>query len=319
LLDTKEEMLLPHLTSSWGNADPTDVLRRRGAVVTLDPSRYLAMPPLYSPFQPMKRSEYSSTPSMAHVAAAALAIVLDLARSVDVGLKAGTTNERVQLQQHVAEEMKAVASSCASVLQLATQEANNDSSSNSNNGTDTTSNHMLAQQHLLDAIPRLSPLINQSSLLAQTPMVTTGTIPHKLANALLPAYFPQCHIVTYLACILPGLCDVLSADNSASSSEGTISMVENVAKSIMNCEKDGNNGNTNESSRLSSWATQVTMEAGIPSMASLAFGTPDLNTLVGSLDSYDALIASLNGGGIASGGGQDHWIMEDVLQRSLNR
>mmetsp|Transcript_12363 Transcript_12363/g.19581 ORF Transcript_12363/g.19581 Transcript_12363/m.19581 type:complete len:159 (+) Transcript_12363:2-478(+) len=158
--------------------------------------------------------------------------------------------------------------------------------------------------------------------------MTAGTIPHKMAHALMPAYFPQCHIVTYLASILPGLCDALAARDTSSSSNGkALSMVESVTNSIINCgedESDDDNANATESPMLlSSWASQVAMEAGIPSMASLAFGTPDLNALVGSLDSYETLVASLNGGGLKSGSGargrDDHWIMEDVLQRSLNR
>jgi hypothetical protein len=56
-------------------------------------------------------------------------------------------------------------------------------------------------------------------------------------------------------------------------------------------------------------------------MASLAFGTPDVNTLVEKLDSYEALMASLSGGSIMYGKAQqdDQWVMEDVLRRSLLR
>ncbi|KAL7540119.1 hypothetical protein ACHAXR_009872 [Thalassiosira sp. AJA248-18] len=309
LLDTKEEMILPHMTTSWNEGN--GICSRRGTVVTLDPSRYLAMPPLYSPFQPVKRSGYSSSPSMAHVAAATLAIVLDVARTVDVSMNAGTTNDSVDVQQqHVVKEMKAMASSCASVLHLAADEARNDSENNNND-----ENTKLAQQHLLDAIPRLSPLMEQCSILSNSPaIITAGTIPQKLANALLPTYFPQYHLATYLACILPGLCDALSTGSTAS--DGKTSMVEEVANSIISCGSV--DGNTTGSS-LSSWASRVTMEAGIPSIASLAYGTPDLSTLVGSLDSYEALVSDLNGG-VATGGGQDdHRFTEDVLQRSLSR
>ena len=68
-------------------------------------------------------------------------------------------------------------------------------------------------------------------------------------------------------------------------------------------------------SSLSSWASRVTMEAGLPSMANLAYGTPDVNTLVGALDSYEALMASVTYGR----GRDDQWLMEDVLKRSLLR
>lgn len=301
LLDTKEEMILPHLTSSWTAASNNS--SRRGTALTLDAAHQLAMPSLYTRFQPMKRSEYSSSPSMAHVAAAVLAILFDAARSLDV---AGMTNDSGDLQLNVQKEMEAVAASCAAVLQLAIEEAK------SNGGDESDTNTKLAQQHLLDAISRLSPLMEQCSLFSNMSVTTTGTIPQKLANALLPAYFPQCHLVTYLACTLPGLCDVLS---TSSSSGGDTSMVEAVANSIIH--QDG----PVSLSSLSSWASHVTMEAGIPSMASLAYGTPDLNTLVGALDSYESLVASINGSGSKSGsGGQDDsWVMEDVLQKCLSR
>jgi len=309
LLDTKEEMLLPHLTSSWSDAIVHDNVscRRTGTVVTLDLSRHLAMPPLYTPFQPLKRSEFLSSPSMAHVAAAALAIVLDVARSVDLGTKAGINNRHVDIQKHVTNEMGSVASACASVLELAALAAK-DGVENSNGNTE------LAQQHhLLDAVPRLSQLVEQSSLLTQTPITIAGTIPQKLANALLPTYFPQCHIITYLACILPGLCDVLS---TSASSDGGVSMVETVARSII----DSGNGNQPvQLSSLSPWASHVTMESGIPSMAGLAYGTPDINTMMGSLDSYETLVASINGSSAIFSGQDDHRITEYVLQRSLNR
>ncbi len=294
LLDTKEEMLLPYLPSPWRNAAPA---RRNGTAVTLDPSLYLALPPLYTSFQPVKRSDYSCTPTMAHVSAAALAIMLDLARSLDMAMKAGTENNAVDLHNRVAKEIKEVTSLFASVLELATYDATNGGGEKSDNHT------TLAQQHLLDAIPRISSVLELSSLLANIPMTTAGTLPQKLSNALLPTYFPQCHLITFLASTLPGLCDVLS-ESLSSGRNG--SMVGVVATSITE-------------SSLSSWASRVTMEAGLPSMASLAYGTPDVNTLVGALDSYEALMASLSGGVTYGRGRDDQWLMEDVLQRSLLR
>ena len=54
-------------------------------------------------------------------------------------------------------------------------------------------------------------------------------------------------------------------------------------------------------------------------MASLAYGTPDLNTLVDSLDLYESMMATNLNRGVADGSGKDeHWVMEDILQRSLN-
>ena len=313
LLDTKEEMLLPHLTPSW--SDPANIPpSRRGTVVTLDPTKYLAMPPLYTPFQPVKRSEYSAKPSMAHVAAASLAIVLDVARSLDVAMKevGETTNNEysVNLKQSITNEMKVVASSCASVLELAARESTND-----DDDAISLRYHQVAEQYLLGAIPRLSTIVQQSTLLTEerTSTITTGTIPQKLANALLPQYFPQCHLVTYLACILPGLCDALSSSTRKGSFRKAIS------RGIKN--NDHWSPSEKKIKSLSAWASHVTMEAGVPTMASLAFGTPDMSALVGSLDSYDTLMSSLTKDNniMVSDGQDDQNFMEDVLRRSLHR
>ena len=298
LLDTKEEMLLPHLTSSWNDAMSSGTsIARKGTVVSLDPARFLVMPPLYAPFHPVKRSEFISSPSMAHVAAAALTIILDVARTVDAATKTGANKGYADVHTHVLNDMKSVASSCATVLELAALEAK------SGNDEISTDNSKIAQTHLLDAIPRLSQIVEQSSLLSQTPTVLTGTMPQKMANALIPAYFPQCHLITYLACILPALCEVLSQ----SAPSGGDGMVEAVATSII------------DSSNTKVQISDLTMKAGIPTMAGLAYGTPDLKTLVGSLDSYDTLITSLNGSAANGAGPDEHWVIEDVLQRSLNR
>jgi hypothetical protein len=305
LLDTKEEMLLPYLPPPWrNNLTPA---RRNGTVVTMDPSMYLAMPPLYTTFQPVKRSEYTCAPTMAHVAAAALAIMLDMARSLDVVAKAGRENNTVDLHNHVAKEIKEVTSLFTSVLELATSVAKNAG------GDENADNAKLAQQYLLDAIPRLSSVVERSSLLANIPLTTAGTLPQKLANSLLPTYFPQCHLITFLASTLPGLCDLLSESLPAG---GNGSMVGVVATTIT---ERGDAIDAVRTSSLSSWASRVTMEAGLPSMASLAYGTPDVNTLVGKLDSYEALMASLSGGVAYGRGRDDQWLMEDVLRRSLLR
>ena len=45
-------------------------------------------------------------------------------------------------------------------------------------------------------------------------------------------------------------------------------------------------------SDLSIWSTNITKEAGIPTMANLAFGTPDLKAFLEKLDAYNALMKS---------------------------
>lgn len=301
LLDTKEEMLLPHLPPTWMTQSSTSMpaRARHGTIVSLELST-LALPQLYTPFQPVRRSECSSMPPMTHVAAAALVIILDVARTL-----AGKESDIVHYFR-VMKEIQEVTTSFTAVLELATC-VNIEST-------------MLAQHHLLNAIPRLSSIIEQSSLIANLPITTSGTLSQKLANSLLPTHFPQCHLITFLASTLPGMCDVLS-EIPSSGKNG--SMLDLVKVSIL--ERGKLNDDIDDAARtissLSSWATRVTIEAGLPSMASLAFGTPDVNTLVEKLDSYEALMASLSGGSIMYGKAQrdDQWVMEDVLRRSLLR
>jgi len=306
LLDTKEEMLLPHLPPTWMTQSSTSMhgRMRHGTIVSLELST-LAMPPLYTPFQPVRRSEYSSMPPMTHVAAAALVIILDVARTL-----AGKESDNVDYFR-VMKVIQEVTSSFTAVLELATC----DSTENEQNDSNRT---MLAQRHLLNAIPRLSSIIELSSLVANLPITTNGTLSQKLANSLLPTHFPQCHLFTFLASTLPGMCDVLS-ESTVSGKNG--SMLDLVTTSILERGKSNDDDAARTISSLSSWATRVSMEAGLPSMASLAFGTPDVNTLVEKLDSYEALMASLSGGSIMYGKAQqdDQWVMEDVLRRSLLR
>ena len=148
----------------------------------------------------------------------------------------------------------------------------------------------------------------------QTNVITTGTIPQKLANALLPQYFPQCHLVTYLACTLPGLCEALSASSTRKGS-----FHEAISRAIKH--NDYWSPSEKKIKSLSAWASHMTMEAGVPTMASFAYGTPDMSALVGSLDSHDTLMSSLTKGHniVGSGGQDDHNFMEDVLRRSLHR
>ena len=276
---------------------------RHGTIVSLDLSS-LAMPPLHTPFQPVRRSEYyySSMPPMTHVAAAALVIILDVARSL-----AGKESDSVDYFR-VMKEIQEVTSSFTAVLELATCVATDIGESEMNNSSHT----MLAQRHLLNAIPRMSSIIELSSLLANIPITTNGTLSQKLANSLLPTHFPQCHLITFLASTLPGMCDVLS-ESPSSGKNG--SMLNLVTTSILERGKlNDDDAAARTISSLSSWASRVTMEAGLPPMASLAFGTPDVNTLVQQLDSYEALrLITINAQR------DDQWVMEDVLRRSLLR
>ena len=273
LLDTKEEALLPS-SSRRGSGD----------VVIMDSSS-LALPPLYAPFPPATRGGYSPAPSMAHFAAAGLAVVLDVAR-----VEGMVADQSGRALSHVARELEAAAASFAAVLTLAAE---------ANNGSEVASDHAQSQR-LLDAMCRVSALVEPASHPAST------TVPQTLAHALLPAHFPQYHIVTYMGSILPGLCEALAADS------GPTTSINNVAEVILK-------GDRHEDS-LSSWASRVAAQAGIPPMASLAFCAPAVETLADRLNSYGHLIASSNSGKSSALRRHDcSAFANEVLERSLNR
>ncbi|KAL7463591.1 hypothetical protein ACHAXS_003942 [Conticribra weissflogii] len=319
LLDTTEEMLLPHLPPCWGHSSS-----RKGTVVTLDPVRNLAFPPLLTGIQINSKKDLrriTSSPSMAQVASALLSVLLDTARLIEA-----TSSDAKQQSKYksVIGEMKEVASLFASVLNLAAEEANN-GMSDGVTAEGAPSKESLAQQYLLHAIPRHSFIIEQSSYLIgkRSSALVYGTLPHTLANALLPSHFPQCHLITYLACTLPGLCNVLAASGPRTSCENGLrsrTAIEELALSILDASSmNSSNLYDNLSSQLFSWASSISAEVGIPTMSSLAFGTPDLNALVGALDSYESLITTSYGGNIFRGGESDRWILGDILQKSLDR
>jgi len=303
LLDTKEETLLPHLsTSSWNNVSAI----RRETVVALDDSKLWDLPPIYTPWQPIKRSEYTCSPSLAHVAAAILVVVLDVCRSLDVYIKATDEKDDVTdtIKRDLLQDIEFVSLYCGRIVEIASKEGkgivNEDKEEDEPE---------IFQEDVMNQLPRLSNIIHQVSKITKQPLTATGTIPQQLANALLPQYFPQTHLVTYLASMLPAMCEIISMSGKE------FSVRKEVEKSILDITEL-------ESSSLASWASEVTNDAGIPGMASLAYGTPDMKTLVGSLDSYETLMTSLSGGNSSLIGGSkhdDHDVMEAILQSSLHR
>ncbi|KAL9188750.1 hypothetical protein ACHAXT_007128 [Thalassiosira profunda] len=319
LLDTKEEMLLPHLPPAWDGG--TAGLARTGTIVARDPPGQLALPPLYTPFAPT-RSGHPMAPSEAHVAGAMLAIVLDAARSLDSA--PGTDgNNTAPAREDLTERMTTVAAGCAAVLECAAGEGEATDGRGRLTADEPTSDDLkrkrvsdwlsmqLPSGRLADDEPTLDWLMMQlSSIVVQAPIAAAGTVPQKLANVLLPSHFPQCHLITYLACILPGLCEVVVSTHQ--SSRDGASVTEQVMNEILQ------EGVVANDSSLSSWASRVSADAGIPSMASLAYGTPDVTALVGSVESYETLVASTSGG-LASSSVQEDRFIEAVLQSSLNR
>ena len=201
--------------------------------------------------------------SISHIAAATLVMALDVARIVDCN---GVNNEKK-------EQLKTVTSLCVSVLHAASSESSASVESE------------ILQNQLIEAMLQLSTIQEYE------------TIPQTLANSLLPTYFPQSHIFTYLSCILPGLCETFDSNGM---------IIGELTQLILDAQS--NESNTKAKS-LPEWASAITKQTNNPTMASLAYGTPDVETLIDKVDDYNTL----------RGIGDDSFLIGDVLERSLNR
>lgn len=149
-----------------------------------------------------------------------------------------------------------------------------------------------AKDSLLETIPRLHQVLGD---------VSTGTSgPQTLANALLPTHFPQSHYVSFLRCTLNGVCGDLSTDSQQD-------LAQSVASAILDT---GENPSPKDVLSLRAWSEQMTRDCGIPSLSSYAYGTPDMKTLYGSLDSYETIMDR-------AFSQTDRQRIEQVLRRSL--
>ena len=113
-----------------------------------------------------------------------------------------------------------------------------------------------------------------------------------LVSSLLPRYFPHGHALTFMASLLPGLCE---------STVGTTS--SNSSKAIQIGEQEIHD--------FRQWSAQITNGVDVPKLVAMAEGTPDVSTLMRKVDGNSALL------GCEEIGGYD--LVEDVLHRSLNR
>lgn len=150
---------------------------------------------------------------------------------------------------------------------------------------------VLAKNHAISATVHAGQLLS----LASGRSGHRRSIPIALASSLLPRYFPHGHIMTFFASMAPALCKTLSSDTAAGSG-----LVE-VAKSVTGGDSIG---------ELVDWADKACNDARIPSMASLAEGTPDVSSMMGRVDANGALLNCEDA----------HFdLLEGVLHRSLCR
>ena len=109
-----------------------------------------------------------------------------------------------------------------------------------------------------------------------------------LCSSLLPRYFPHGHALTFMASLLPGLCE--SADNYINES------IRIGDQEIYDFKR---------------WSDEITNKFEVPKLVTLAEGTPDVDTLMKRVDDISVLLGSEES--------SRYNFVEAVLHRSLNR
>ena len=114
-----------------------------------------------------------------------------------------------------------------------------------------------------------------------------------LISSLLPRYFPHGHALTFMASLLPGLCESCSLTNKGAGSGKPIRIGEQTIDDF------------------AAWSEEITAGMDIPKLVNMAEGTPDVDSMMERVDANAALV------GCDEIGGYD--LIEAVLHRSLNK
>jgi len=114
-----------------------------------------------------------------------------------------------------------------------------------------------------------------------------------LIASLLPRYFPHGHALTFMASLLPGLCESCSLTTKGAGSGKPIRIGEQTIDDF------------------AAWSEEITAGMDIPKLVNMAEGTPDVDSMMERVDANAALV------GCDEIGGYD--LIEAVLHRSLNK
>jgi len=123
--------------------------------------------------------------------------------------------------------------------------------------------------------------------------------PISIASSLLPPFFPHGNILTFMASMLPGMCETIANLPCSTKNE----VLEKIASQLTGKDEKS-------LYHLAEWANEIVIENKIPSMASLAEGAPAISTLLDRMDCNHALL---------NNDSEDLNYLSEILQRSLNR
>ena len=114
-----------------------------------------------------------------------------------------------------------------------------------------------------------------------------------LVSSLLPRYFPHGHALTFMASLLPGLCESCTSINKGAKDGMPIRIGEEAIENF------------------SIWSEDITAGIGVPKLVNMAEGTPDVDSMMKKVDANSALVGCEEVGG--------YNLVEAVLHRSLNK
>lgn len=154
----------------------------------------------------------------------------------------------------------------------------------------------LTKQHSINASIHAAQLLRYGE--HDGSLLSRRSLPVALASALLPPYFPHGNLLSFYAAICSGLCKTAIKSGRETGSLRRIAAIV-TGKDESSCDE------------LLNWIDAKANEYKVPTLASLAEGTADVNELANTVDANQALF------GFDDGPLSPYF--DDVIRHSLNR
>ena len=168
---------------------------------------------------------------------------------------------------------------------MATIEAYRNTSDKNADGSDA---EKVARLHAAAAVAHAGQLLRFGDRIDRKRSISIA-----LVSSLLPRYFPHGHALTFMASLLPGLCESCTSIKKGAKDGMPIRIGEQAIEDF------------------SAWSEDITAGMDIPKLVNMAEGTPDVDSMMKKVDANSALVGCEEVGG--------YNLVEAVLHRSLNK
>ena len=168
---------------------------------------------------------------------------------------------------------------------MATIEAYINTSDNNTDGSDA---QKVARLHAAAAVAHAGQLLRFGDRIDRKRSISIA-----LVSSLLPRYFPHGHVLTFMASLLPGLCESCASIKKGAADGMPIRIGEEAIEDF------------------SAWSEGITAGVDIPKLVNIAEGAPDVDSMMKMVDANSALLGCEEVGG--------YNLVEAVLHRSLNK